>query len=89
MNTENSKTNQSNKFSFYFTYKLNFKNPNNYALVNLSICYRWKEIKSAYSSNRFENFAPAWNGELICLVDHILYLIDKIILKILLKYMRL
>ena len=27
MNTENSKTNQSNKFSFYFTYKLDLKYP--------------------------------------------------------------
>ena len=87
MKTENSKTNQSNKFSFYFTYKVDLKNPNK--IMHLSICYRWKDIKSAYSSNRFKNSAPTWNDELICLGDHILYLIDKIILKILLKYMRL
>ena len=36
MNTENSKTNE----SYYFTDKLNLKNPNkNSALVNLSIYY--------------------------------------------------
>ena len=40
MNTGNSKTNESNKFSYYFTDKLNLKNPNkNIALINLSIYY--------------------------------------------------
>ena len=39
MNTKNSKTNESNKFIYQFTDKLNFKNPNNsnIVLVNLSI----------------------------------------------------
>ena len=40
MNTENSKTNESNKFMYQLTDKLNLKNPNkNIALVNLSIYY--------------------------------------------------
>ena len=41
MNTENSKTNESNKFIYQFTDKLNLKNPNNknIGLVNLSIYY--------------------------------------------------
>ena len=40
MNTENSRTNESNKFRYYFTVKLNLKNPSkNIALVNLSIYY--------------------------------------------------
>ena len=43
MNTENSKTNESHKFKFYLTDKLNLKNPNkNIALANLSIYYTWK-----------------------------------------------
>ena len=46
MNTENSKTNESNKFIYQFTDKLNLKNPNkNMALVNLRIYYTWKNIK--------------------------------------------
>ena len=40
MNTENSKTRESNKFVYNFTDKLNLKNPNkNIALVNLSMYY--------------------------------------------------
>ena len=38
MNTLNRKTNESNKFMYQFTDKLNLKNPNkNMALANLSI----------------------------------------------------
>ena len=38
MNTTNSKTNNSNKFAYNFTDKLNLNNPNkNIALANLSI----------------------------------------------------
>ena len=62
MNTENSKTNGSNKFTYQFTDKLNFKNPNkNIALVNLSIYYTWRSIKSAYNNNKFKISAPTWN----------------------------
>ena len=31
------------------------------ALVNLSIYYTWKNIKSEYNSNKFKISAPAWN----------------------------
>ena len=55
MNTLNSKTNESNKFIYQFTDKFNLKNPNkNIALVNLSIYYTWKNIKSEYSNNEFK-----------------------------------
>ena len=62
MNTENSKTNESNKFIYD---KLNFKTPNNenIGLVNLSIYYTWKNIKSEYNHNKFEISAPTWNDE--------------------------
>ena len=65
MNTENSKTNESNKFIYQFTDKLNLKTPNNknIGLVNLSIYYTWKNIKSAYNSNKFIISAPTWNDE--------------------------
>ena len=65
MNTENSKTNESNKFIYQFTDKLNLKNPNNknIGLVNLSIYYTWKNIKSTYNNNKFKTSAPSWNDE--------------------------
>ena len=65
MNTENSKTNESNKFIYQFTDKLNLKTPNNknIGLVNLSIYYTWKNIKSAYNNNKSKITAPTWNDE--------------------------
>ena len=51
MNTENSKANKPHRFKLDLTDKLNFKNPNiNMALVNLSIYYTWKNIKSEYKN---------------------------------------
>ena len=54
MNSENSKTNEFNKFINNFTDKLNFKTPNNknIGLVNLSIYYEWKNIKSSYNNKK-------------------------------------
>ena len=44
INTENNKTNESNKFPYYFTDKLNLKNSNkNIALVKFSFYYKWKK----------------------------------------------
>ena len=65
MNTENSKTNESNIFIYQFTDKLNLKTPNNknIGLVNLSIYYTWKNIKSAYNNNKFKISAQTWNDE--------------------------
>ena len=64
MNTLNSKTNESNKFMYQFTDKLNLKNPNkNMALANLSIYYIWKNIKSEYNNNKFKLSAPTWNDK--------------------------
>ena len=66
MNTENGKTNESNKFIYQLTDKLNLKIPNNKntGLVNLSIYYTWKNIKSASNNNKFKIAAPVWNDEL-------------------------
>ena len=64
MNTLNSKANESNKFIYQFTDKLNFKNPNkNMALANLIIYYTWKNIKSEYKNNKFKISTPTWNDE--------------------------
>ena len=47
MNAENGKTNESHRFKLNLADKLNLKNPiKNMALVNLSIYYTWKNIKS-------------------------------------------
>ena len=63
MNTENSKTNESKKFSYQFTDRLNLKTPSNknIGLVNLSIYYTWKNIKSEYNNNKFKISALTWN----------------------------
>ena len=65
VNTDNSNTNESNKFIYQFTDKHNLKNPNskNIGLVNLSIYYTWKNIKSAYNNNIFKISAPTWKAE--------------------------
>ena len=62
MNTENSKTNELRRFKLDLADKLNLKNPKkNMALVNLSICYTWKNVKSEYKNNKFKMSAPTWN----------------------------
>ena len=55
MNSKNSSTNESYKFKYDLTVKLDFKNPNkNMVLANLSIYYTWKNVKSTYNKNKFK-----------------------------------
>ena len=62
MNTENSKTNEPQRFRLDSTDKLNLKNPKKYmALANLSIYYTWKNIKTDYNNKKFKISAPTWN----------------------------
>ena len=62
VNSENSKTSEPHKFRLDLTDKLNLKYPKkNMALVNLSIYYTWKNIKSEYNNNKFKISAPTWN----------------------------
>ena len=62
MNTENSKTNKPHRFKLDLVDKLNLQNPKkDIALVNLSIYYTWKNIKSEYNNNNFKIFASTWN----------------------------
>ena len=64
MDTLNCETNESNKFIYHLTDKLNLKNPNkNMALANLIIYYTWKNIKSKYNNNKFKIHTPTWNDE--------------------------
>ena len=62
MATENSKTNEPQRFRLSLADKVNLKNPNkNIALGNLSIYYTCKNIKSAYNNNKFKISAPTWS----------------------------
>ena len=64
MDTESSTTNEPHRFRLTLADKHNLKDPNkNMALVNLSIYYAWKNIKSAYNNNQFKNFWSTWNNE--------------------------
>ena len=64
MNTWDSETNESKKFMYQFTDKLNLRNPNKYmALANLSIYNTWKNSKSEYNNNKFKISVPTWNDE--------------------------
>ena len=65
MNTENSKTNESNKFIYQFTDKPKLKNPSNknIRLVNLSLYYTWKNIKPVYNNSKFKISVSNWNDE--------------------------
>ena len=78
INTLNSKTNESNRFIYQFTDKLNFESPNkNIALANLSFYYTWKNIKSEYNNNKFKISARTWNDKFNLPMDLILFLIFK------------
>ena len=73
MNTESSRTSESNKFIYQFTEKLNFKNSNkNMALANLSIWYKWKNIKSKIKTINLKFLLQLGMINLICLMDPIL-----------------
>ena len=62
MNSKNSKTNESYKFKYDLTDKLDLKSPNkNMALANLSIYYTWKNVESTYNNNKFKISARTWN----------------------------
>ena len=65
MSTENSKTNESNKFIHQFTDKLNLETPNNkdIGLVKFRIYYTCKNIKSEYNNNNFKISAPTRNNK--------------------------
>ena len=63
MNTKSSKTNESHRFRLSSANKLNLKNQNkSIALGNLSIYCTWKNIKSAYSNNKYKISSPTWNN---------------------------
>ena len=51
-------------------------------LVNLSIYYTWKNVKSTYNNNKLKISAPTWNETFNLLMDRIIYQKYKTILNI-------
>ena len=64
LSSKNNKTSKPHTLILKFTDKLDFRRgENRIALLNLSIYYRWKNIKSSYNNNKFKISAPTWNGK--------------------------
>ena len=63
MNSENSKTNESNKFVLN-SQRLDLRNSYKHAaLQNVYIFYTWKNIGKQYKNNQLKKIAPTWNDE--------------------------
>ena len=64
MNSENSKTSEPNVLILKLTDKLDLRiGEKSIALLNLSIYYTWKNIKSSYNNNKLKISAPTWNDK--------------------------
>ena len=61
MDTENSKTINSNRFRLYFTNKLDLRGNKAVSLSNFSMYYTSKNIKDEYKNNKFKITVPTWN----------------------------
>ena len=61
INTENAKTNESNRFRLYFTNNIDLRRNKTISLANLSIYYMWENIQSSYDNNKFKISGPAWS----------------------------
>ena len=64
MNSKNSKTSDPHRLLLNLTDKIDLRRKDKYiALSNLSIYYRWKNIKKLHKNNKFKISAPTWNEE--------------------------
>ena len=64
MNSENSRTPEYHILTLKLTDKLDLRRGHKtVALSNLSIYYKWKNIKSSYNNNKFKISAPTWSEE--------------------------
>ena len=64
MNSDNCKSSKPHILTLRLANKLDLRfGEKAIALSNLSIYYRWKNIKSSYNNNEFKIFAPTWNDE--------------------------
>ena len=64
LSSKNNKTSKPHTLILKFTDKLDFRRgENRIALLNFSIYYRWKNIKSSYNNNKFKISAPTCNDK--------------------------
>ena len=63
MSTENSKTNDLNRFRLYFTDKIDLRGNKKIELSDLSIHYTWHNIKEQYNNNKFRLAGPTWSKD--------------------------
>ena len=64
MNSENSKTSEYHVLVLKLADKLDLRrDQRSVALSNLSIYYKWRNIKSLYKNNKFKISAPTWSDE--------------------------
>ena len=63
MSTENSNTNDLNRFRPYFTDKIDLRGNKKIALSDLSIHYPWYNIKEKYNNNKFRLSGPTWSKD--------------------------
>ena len=90
MNTENSKTDKSHIFRLNLSGKLDLKNCNkNISLANFSIYYMCKTLNLHITTINLKYLLQLGMMNLICLMDHILFLMYRIILNTSLKKMKL
>ena len=62
MNTENSKKNESLKFVYNLSQRLDFTSSNiHVVLQNLSISYTWKNTREQYKNNGLKIIASTWS----------------------------
>ena len=66
MNSENSKTSETHILKLKLTDKLDLRlDMKVIALSNLSIYYKWNNIKSSYNNSKFKISTPTWNKKFI------------------------
>ena len=83
MNSKNSKASDPHRVLLNFTDKTDLRRKDKYiALINLSIYYTWKNIKSLIRTINLKFQIQHKMKNLNYLMDHILYQIFKIILNI-------
>ena len=89
MNSENSKASNPYRLLLNLTGKTDLRRKDNYvALSNISIYYRWKNVKTSYKNENVRCQLGHEMKNLNYLMDHIMYQIFKIILNISLKNMK-
>ena len=64
MNSENSKTNEPQKFVLNLSHILDLKSSNKHvSLQNLSIYYTWENIRQQYKNRKLKEIAPTWKDK--------------------------